>query len=99
MNVSDVLSRVVSEEQDVKGVIGKVALGEADAGFVYATDIGPVRDKVRAFDLPARERPGVSYMVAILRDAPHAASGRAFVAKLLGANGRRALAAAGFGLP
>jgi molybdate transport system substrate-binding protein len=34
-----VLRKAVSLEPDVKGIVGKVALGEADAGFVYATDV------------------------------------------------------------
>ena len=38
LGATDVLDRVVSEEQDGKGVVAKVRLGEADAGFVYATD-------------------------------------------------------------
>ena len=48
-----VLRKTVSLEPDVKGIVGKVALGEADAGFVYRTDVRPVAGKVRAITLPA----------------------------------------------
>ena len=44
-------ARVVSEEQDVKGVVAKVALGEADAGFAYTTDVRAAGGKVRAIDI------------------------------------------------
>jgi len=94
-----VLEQVVSEEDDVKGVVGKVALGEADAGFVYATDVKPVADEVRSIDLPAEAEADVLYPVAIVADAEHRAEAQRFVERLLGADGRRALRAAGFGLP
>jgi len=94
-----VLDRVVSEEQDVKGVLGKVALGEADAGFVYATDARAAGDDVHAIELPGTAAANVRYAVAVARDAEHAGEAQRFVARLLGAPGRAALGRAGFGVP
>ncbi len=49
------LANVVSEEQNVKAVVQKVQLGEADAGFVYVTDVtSAVADKVKIIDIPER---------------------------------------------
>ena len=59
------LKKTVSLEPDVKGVVGKVALGQADAGFVYLTDIAPVATRVRAIAIPARAQPTVVYELAI----------------------------------
>lgn len=92
-------ARVVSEEQDVRGVVGKVALGEADAGIVYATDVKPVAAKVRAIPIDARLQPVIRYEVALLRDAADKREAREFVRLLTGPRGRAALQAAGFGLP
>ncbi len=55
-----VLRKTVSLEPDVKGIVAKVALGEADAGFVYATDVRPVAGKVRVISIPRRAQPTVS---------------------------------------
>jgi molybdate transport system substrate-binding protein len=96
---TDLLERVVSEEEDVKGVLGKVRLGEADAGFVYATDARAAADDVRAIELSAAARIEIRYPVAVVRDTRNAERARAFVAFLLGEEGRRALREAGFGLP
>jgi len=99
LGLSDALRNVVSLEPDVKGVTAKVALGEADAGFVYVTDVRPVRGRVRAFRLPAAARVDVEYQVAVVARAPHPAAARAFVRRLLSPAGRRALVDHGFGVP
>src|SRR6185437_16044903 len=52
LKLTSVLDEVVSQEPDVRGVLAKVALGEADAGFVYSTDARTVRAKVRTIAIP-----------------------------------------------
>jgi molybdate transport system substrate-binding protein len=99
MGATDVLGQVVSEEDDVKGVVGKVALGEADAGFVYATDVRPVADKVKAIDLPASAQAVVEYEIVVVKAAAHPEAAHAFVEHVLGDEGGRALRKAGFGVP
>jgi molybdate transport system substrate-binding protein len=93
-----VLDQVVSEEDDVKGVLGKVKLGEADAGFVYATDVERERP-ARVVELPERAQPRIEYAVAVVSASPRRREAERFVARLLGPEGRRLLAAAGFGAP
>lgn len=94
-----VLRKTVSLEPDVKGIVGKVALGEADAGFVYATDVRPVAGKVRVIVFPRRAQPTVVYEAAIAAKPRELEAAQAFLIALLGSDGRRALRAAGFGLP
>jgi molybdate transport system substrate-binding protein len=92
-------ARIVSEEQDAKGVVSKVALGEADAGLVYATDVKPVADKVRALEIGRLFQPTVRYEIAVLRGAKHRDAAETFVALVTGPRGRAALRNHGFGLP
>ena len=94
-----VLRKTVSLEPDVKGIVAKVALGEADAGFVYATDVRPVAGKVRVIAFPRRAQPTVVYEAAIAAKPRDLAAAQAFLIALLGSDGRKALRAAGFGLP
>ncbi len=94
-----VLRKTVSLEPDVKGIVTKVALGEADAGFVYATDVKPVAGKVRVISIPSRAQPVVVYEAAIAAKPRNLASAQAFVIALLGPAGRKTLRAAGFGVP
>ena len=95
----DVLKNVVSQETDVKGIVTKVALGEADAGFAYVTDSKPVAKHVRVGGLPAWAQPPIRYEVAVLKAAAHRDAARAFVERVLSKRGRLLLRRAGFGLP
>jgi molybdate transport system substrate-binding protein len=94
-----VLKRTVSLEPDVKGIVGKVALGQADAGFAYLTDVAPVAERVRAVAIPERAQPTVVYELAIAAEPNDLEAAQDFVVSVLGPDGRRALRAARFGLP
>jgi molybdate transport system substrate-binding protein len=96
---NDVMSNVVSQETDVKGIVGKVALGEADAGFVYRTDARPVAAHTRTVALPGWAQPPIRYEIAAVRASSHAAAAHAFIKKVTSVRGRKLLARAGFGLP
>ena len=96
---ADVAKNVVSEETDVKGIVAKVALGEADAGFVYITDAKTVATKVRVVPLPGWAQPPVRYELAVVKASGNQKAARAFVKKVLSARGRQLLKRAGFGLP
>ncbi len=99
LSLSSVLKNVVSQETDVKSVVAKVALGEADAGFVYRTDALAAKRDLRELELPARARPKISYELAVVKATSHLQAARSFVARVLGTRGRVALRRAGFGLP
>jgi molybdate transport system substrate-binding protein len=94
-----VLRKAVSQEPDVKGIVGKLALGEADAGFVYATDVRAASSRLIAIPLPQRSQPTVRYEVAVVKESGNREGALEFVADLLSTDGRRELKRAGFGLP
>jgi len=96
MNLSGVLDNVVSNESDVRDVLAKVALGEADAGFVYVTDARTVKGKVATIGIRWSAQPRVSYAAAVVRSSRHRAAARAFVRRLLGKAAQKRLRAAGF---
>ena len=94
-----VLHNVVSQETDVKSIVAKIALGEADAGFVYRTDAQPVSARVEKVFLPAWAQPPVRYQIAIVSSTPRKVEARAFIRKVLSTRARMLLRRAGFGLP
>jgi molybdate transport system substrate-binding protein len=91
---TDAVAQVVSLEEDVKGVLGKVRLGEADAGIVYATDAKAAGADVLTVAIPAARQPQVRYYAALV--SPPSDAGRAYVERLLGDEGRAVLQRAGF---
>jgi molybdate transport system substrate-binding protein len=96
---ADVTRNVVSQETDVKGIVTKVALGEADAGFVYLTDAKPVASRTRSIALPIWAQPAIRYEVAVVKASSRPLAAKALVKKLLSKRGRLLLKQAGFGLP
>jgi molybdate transport system substrate-binding protein len=99
LGLSSALDKVVSQEPDVKSIVGKVALGEADAGFVYRTDVRAASDRLRAIAIPAWAQPAVRYEVVVVRASRHRAEARRFVAALATPRARRLLRQAGFTVP
>jgi molybdate transport system substrate-binding protein len=97
MNLSAaVLANVVSQETDVREVLSKVALGEADAGFVYSTDARTVSGRLTVIKIPAWAQPKVQYGICVLTAGGHRAEARRFVARVLSRAGQAKLLAAGF---
>jgi molybdate transport system substrate-binding protein len=94
-----VLRKAVSQEPDVKGIVGKLALGEADAGFVYATDVRAASKRLVAITLPKRSQPTVRYEVGVVKGSGNREAALQFVAALLSPDGRAELKSAGFGVP
>ena len=88
--------RVVSEEADVRSVLAKVKLGEADAGIVYASDAFSAGKGLRAVAIPAAFQPRIEYPVAVLKEAREARLAGEFVRLLLSPGGQRALVKRGF---
>ena len=99
LGLSSVLAKVVSQESDVKGVVGKVALAQADAGFVYVTDVKPVAGDVTSIRIPAWAQPRVRYEIAVVASSSQKVAARAWIARVRGKAGQAALARAGFGKP
>ena len=92
-----VLQNVVSYENDVKAVLNKVILNEADAGIVYQSDVSPaVAEKVVTLDIPDELNVIARYPIAALAGSEQAEMAQAFVDFVLSAQGQGLLVEAGF---
>jgi molybdate transport system substrate-binding protein len=93
----DVLANVVSYEPNVRAVLTKVALGEADAGIVYTSDVsGAGAEAVSQLAIPDALNTIASYPIASLADSAQPALAQAFIDFVLSAQGQAVLAEYGF---
>jgi molybdate transport system substrate-binding protein len=92
-----ILSNVVSNEPDVKGIVGKLSQGAGDAGFVYVTDVNATGGNLKAIDLPEELEPQVTYGAGVPTEAREPELGQKFIDGLTLGPCASALEDAGFG--
>jgi molybdate transport system substrate-binding protein len=90
-----VLANVVSYESNVRQVLSKVELGEADAGIVYTTDAKAA--KVSTIEIEDKYNVVARYYIAPVKDADHLDAGKGFIEYALSEEGQRTLESYGFG--
>jgi len=93
---SAVEAHVVSRELNVRQVLAKVSLGEAQAGFVYRTDARNALDRVSVLTIPAEVNVLADYLIAVVKGCAHPHLAQAWVAFVLAADGQEQLRRAGF---
>lgn len=93
--VERVAGNVVSEEEDVRDVLAKVALGEADAGIVYVSDADAAGDAVRLIEIPDDVNIVASYPIAAVTGGDGALA-NAFIGYVLSPEGQATLTEYGF---
>ncbi|MET9179683.1 molybdate ABC transporter substrate-binding protein [Kitasatospora aureofaciens] len=89
----------VTLEQDVKGALTKVELGEVDASLVYKTDVRADAAKIDGVDFPEADKAVNDYPIAALAKAPNKDGAAAFVAYIQSPEAKQVLTAAGFQAP
>jgi molybdate transport system substrate-binding protein len=87
-----VLANLVSNEENVKQVVAKVQLGEADAGIVYRSDVTPrLAGALRQIEIPDQYNVTAAYPLAMMADAPNADLAQQFVRFVLAREGQNIL--------
>ncbi|MYZ33553.1 MULTISPECIES: molybdate ABC transporter substrate-binding protein [unclassified Streptomyces] len=99
LEAQSITVKPVSEEPNVRAVLSKVELGEADAGIVYKTDADSAPDKVDAVEIPDAQNAIAEYPAATLKTSEHSAAAAAFVAWLSGPEAQKIFQDAGFQQP
>lgn len=99
LDAQNITVKPVSQEPNVRGVLSKVELGEADAGLVYKTDADSAQDKVDAVPIPDAQNAVAEYPAATLKSSKNAEAAAAFVAWLSSPEGQKILQDAGFQKP
>lgn len=99
LEAAGVVVRPASLEATVKSVVAKVALGEADAGIVYASDVVAARGDVEGVGIPAGQNVLAVYPIAVLAGAADRDAAREFVAFVVSPDAQAILARYGFAPP
>ncbi|QXE38540.1 molybdate ABC transporter substrate-binding protein [Streptomyces sp. GMY02] len=99
LDAQSITVKPVSEEPNVRAVLSKVELGEADAGIVYKTDAQTAPDKVDAVEIPDAQNAVAEYPAATLKTSEHSEAAAAFVSWLSGPEAQKILQDAGFQQP
>ena len=86
----------VSQEDNVKAVVTKVSLGEADAGIAYVTDVTAGGDKVEGVDIPDDQNVMATYPIATVKASKAQDKAKAFMDLVLSADGQQVLKEYGF---
>jgi molybdate transport system substrate-binding protein len=89
-----VLANVVSREDNVRQVLAKVHLGEADAGIAYVTDVAAA--EVKIIEIPELANVEALYYVAAAKEPRNPVAAQAFVSYLLSEEGQMVLERFGF---
>lgn len=89
----------VSLEANVRAVLSKVSLGEADAGIVYTSDVVAAGAAVTGVEIADDSNVSVAYPAALVEDGPNLEAGQAFLDLLTSPRGRRILQDLGFSAP
>jgi molybdate transport system substrate-binding protein len=96
LNTAKVTVKPVSEEDNVKAVVTKVSLGEADAGIVYVTDVTAGGDKVEGVDIPKDQNVTATYPIATVKAGKAKDKAQAFMDLVLSDQGQQVLKQYGF---
>lgn len=91
-----VLANVASRESNVRAVLAKVVLGEADAGIVYSTDAAAATDRIRVLVIPDSLNVVAEYPIGILRRSEHRDLAAEFLKLVMGPTGQEILRRHGF---
>jgi len=89
-------ARIASTELNVRQVLAKVELGEADAGVVYRTDIASARTAIAAVSIPPELNVRAEYPIAVLKGSRHPELAAAWIELLTSSAGRTVLGELGF---
>lgn len=89
-------TNIVSQEDNVKAIVQKVQLGEADAGIVYATDAQAARERLTLIAIPDAQNVIATYPIALVKNSRQAALGQRFREYLRSTDGQAVLKQYGF---